>query len=243
MTGFFLMTAVVVCLIGLSKGGVGGTLWLLATPLMALVLPADQVIGLLLPILMTADIFAVASHWQRWDKKLTLLLLPGAFLGMGLGTLLIANVSAVTLKRGIGVIVLLFVIFKLLEKWLIDISQYHQRNWHGWLAGSAAGFSSTLAHTGGPPVAIYLLMQDISPRTFVATSAIFFMVLNWIKVPSYLYIGLFNFQLLKQVVWLLPLLPISVWVGKKMADKIDKVLFDRLIIILLVVSAVFLFIE
>jgi uncharacterized membrane protein YfcA len=80
-------------------------------------------------------------------------------------------------------------------------------------------------------------MQDISPRTFVATSALFFMVLNWIKVPSYLYIGLFDFQLLRQVVWLFPLLPLSVWAGKLIADKINKVLFDRLIIILLAVSA------
>jgi uncharacterized membrane protein YfcA len=117
------------------------------------------------------------------------------------------------------------------------MSQYQSQNWHGVLAGSTAGFSSTLAHTGGPPVSIYLLMQDISPRTFVATSALFFMVLNWIKVPSYLYIGLLDFQLLKQVVWLFPLLPLSVWVGKLIADKINKVLFDRLIVIFLAVSA------
>jgi uncharacterized membrane protein YfcA len=240
MTSFFLMTTVVVCLIGLSKGGLGGTLGVLATPLMALVLPADQVIGLLLPILMIADIFAVASHWQRWDTKLVWLLTPGAILGMGVGTLFIASISAVTLKRGIGVIVLLFVIYRLFESRLVNMSQYHPRSWHGLLAGGAAGFSSTLAHTGGPPVAIYLLMQNVSPRTFVATSALFFTIVNWIKVPSYLYIGLFDFRLLGQVVWLLPLLPVSVWVGKQMADKIDKVLFNRMIIILLVVSALFL---
>ena len=237
MTSFFIMTAVVICLIGLSKGGIGGTLGVLATPLMALVLPADRVIGLLLPILMVADIFAVASHWQRWDKKLVLLLIPGAFVGMVLGTLLIATLSPVALERGIGLIILLFVIYKLFEARLVNASQYHAQNWHGVLAGSTAGLSSTLAHTGGPPVSIYLLMQDISPRTFVATSALFFMVLNWIKVPSYLYIGLFDFQLLRQVVWLFPLLPLSVWAGKLIADKINKVLFDRLIIILLAVSA------
>lgn len=240
MTSFFLITAVVVCLIGLSKGGIGGTLGVLATPLMALVLPADQVIGLLLPILMTADIFAVASHWRHWDTKLVLLLTPGAILGMGIGTLFIASISAGALKRGIGVIVLFFVIYKLFESRLVNMSQYQPRNWHGLLAGGVAGFSSTLAHTGGPPVTIYLLMQNISPRTFVATSALFFMIVNWIKVPSYLYIGLFNFQLLGQVVWLLPLLPVSVWVGKQMADKIDKALFNRLIIVLLAVSALFL---
>ena len=93
MPTFFLITAVAICLIGLSKGGVGGTLGVLATPLMALVLPADRVIGLLLPILMIADVFAVASHWRRWDNKLVWLLMPGAILGMLLGTLFIATIS------------------------------------------------------------------------------------------------------------------------------------------------------
>ena len=240
MFSFFLITAVVICLIGLSKGGIGGTLGVLATPLMALVLPADDVIGLLLPILMIADVFAVASHWRRWDNKLLLLLMPGAILGMLLGTLFIATISPDALKRGIGVILLLFVIYKLLESRWANASQYQPHNWHGWLAGGAGGFSSTLAHTGGPPISMYLLMQNISPRTFVATSALFFAVVNWIKVPSYLYIGLFDFPLLWRTAWLFPLLPISVWVGKRMANKIDKALFDRLIIILLGVSALLL---
>ena len=243
MPTFFLITAVVICLIGLSKGGVGGTLGVLATPLMALVLPADRVVGLLLPILMIADVFAVASHWRRWDNRLVLLLMPGAILGMLLGTLFIATISPVTLKRGIGVIVLLFVVYKLLESRLVNISQYQPHNWHGWLAGGAGGFSSTLAHTGGPPITIYLLMQNIAPRTFVATSALFFMVVNWIKVPSYLYIGLFDFPLLWRTAWLFPLLPISVWVWKRMADKINKALFDRIIIILLFVSGLLLLVS
>ena len=240
MTTFFIMTAIVIFIIGLAKGGLSGTLGVLATPLMTLVMPAHQVIGLLLPILIIADVFAVASHWQRWDQKLILLMLPGAIVGMGLGTLFIANISPETLKRGIGVIALIFIIYKLLESRIMRVTHYTPRNWHGFVAGSLAGFSSTLAHTGGPPTVIYLLMQNISPRTFVATSALFFMVVNWLKVPSYFYIGLFDFELLGQVIWLLPLLPVSVWVGKRIADKINKVMFDRVMIALLAVSVLFL---
>ncbi|MCB0226696.1 MAG: sulfite exporter TauE/SafE family protein, partial [Anaerolineae bacterium] len=103
--------------------------------------------------------------------------------------------------------------------------------------------TSTLAHTGGPPIAIYLLMQNISPRVFVATSALFFAILNWLKVPSYYYLGLFDFNLLWQVAWLLPLLPLSVWIGKLLATKVNKVLFDRIIIGLLALTALFLLFE
>ncbi len=236
------MAALVICLIGLSKGGLGGMLGTLGTPLMALVMPADQVIGLLLPILMIADIFAVVSHWQHWNNKLIWLLIPGGIGGMLIGTLFISSISSETLRKGLGLIILLFVLYKVFEARILTTSHYTPRNWHGFVGGSVAGFTSTLAHTGGPPISIYLLLQNISPRVFVATSVLFFTVLNWIKVPSYLYLGLFDFNLLWQLVWLLPLLPLSVWLGKQIAGKIDKVLFDRVIIVLLMFSGVLLLI-
>jgi uncharacterized membrane protein YfcA len=240
---FFSMTGIVICLIGLSKGGFDGSMGALGTPLMILVLPADQVVGLLLPILMIADVFAVTSHWKRWDRKLVILLLPGAVVGVLIGTLFITNVSPTMLRRGIGVIALLFALYKLFEQSIFGSIRYQAQNWHGSVAGTVAGFSSSLAHTGGPPITIYLLMQEVTPRVFVATSALFFMALNWIKVPSYFYAGLFDFNLLWRVAWLLPLLPISVWVGKSVATKINKVIFDRIILFFLVLSGVLLLVR
>ena len=69
------MAALVALMIGFSKGGLGGTLGLLAAPLMTLLMPADQVIGLILPVLIVTDVFAVASLWKRWDWQLMILLL------------------------------------------------------------------------------------------------------------------------------------------------------------------------
>jgi uncharacterized membrane protein YfcA len=240
LSTFFLMTAFVIFIIGVSKGGLSGTVGVLATPLMALVMPADKVIGLLLPILIIADIFAVASHWQKWDNRLVLQLIPGGIAGIILGSFLISSISPLALKRGIGIVVLLFVIYKLFEQKLINTMAYQSRHWHGVLAGSAAGVSSTLAHTGGPPIVIYLLLQNISPRVFVATSALYFAILNLLKVPSYFFIGLFDFDMFRQIIWLLLLLPLSVWIGKIMAEKIDKVLFERIILVFLTISAFFL---
>jgi uncharacterized protein len=109
---FFLMTAVVAFLVGLSKGGLGGTLGALATPLMALVMPADQVIGLVLPILMFADIFAVALHWGNWNRRLVILLIPGAIAGVTIGTFFITNAPTETLRKALGIIILIFTIYK-----------------------------------------------------------------------------------------------------------------------------------
>lgn len=239
-TLFYSMTVVALMLIGLAKGGLGGTLGSLAVPLMALVMPADKVIGLLLPLLMIADLFAVASHWRRWETRLVLLLLPAAVVGITIGVFFISRVSSETLRTALGLIVLLFVAYKVLEQRIFGAITYHPKKWHGIAAGSVAGFTSGVAHTGGPPITIYLLMQDLQPRTFVATSVLFFTVVNWIKVPYYFYAGLFDFQLLSQVLWLIPVLPLGVLIGRWGVDKVDKELFNRIIIVVLAISALLL---
>ena len=210
----FVVAAVVTFIIGMSKGGLGGTAGALATPLMALVLPADQVIGLILPILMVADVFAVALHWGNWNKRLIVLLLPGAVIGVIIGTLFITNAPTETLRRLLGFIVLLLAIYKLLERRILSAMTYKSRDWHGLVAGTVTGFSSALAHTGGPPVSIYLLMQNVTPAVFIATSALFFMILNWIEAPFYIYADLFDIDRLRQFLWLVPLVPIGVWAGR-----------------------------
>ena len=235
-----LVIAVVAFLIGLSKGGLGGTAGALATPMMALVMPADKVIGLVLPILMLADIFAVGLHWGRWNRKLVLLLIPGSIVGVIIGTVLITNAPTETLRTLLGVIVLIFAIYKILEQRILRTLVYKSRDWHGLVAGTVTGFSSALAHTGGPPVSIYLLMQDVTPRVFIATSALFFLILNWIKVPFYLYADLFDFELLRQIAWLLPLVPIGVVTGRWLIGRVDAATFERIIVGLLLINALLL---
>ena len=234
------MAALVALIIGFSKGGLGGTLGALATPLMALVMPANQVIGLLLPVLMIADVFAVASLWKRWDWQLIILLMPGAVVGVTIGTYFITNAPTATLKLALGIIVLLFALYKILEGRLFSRLTYQAKDWHGSIAGTVAGFSSALAHTGGPPISIYLLLRRIPTHTFNATSALFFAIINWVKVPYYVYAQLFDFQQIRSLIWLLPLLPLGVWGGKWAADKISQKAFERVIIALLVVTALLL---
>ncbi len=235
-----LVAALVAFLIGLSKGGLGGTAGALATPMMALVLPANEVIGLILPILMLADIFAVALHWGRWNSKLVLLLIPGAIAGVTIGTFFITNAPTEMLQTLLGIIVLIFALYKIFERRILGSITYQSRNWHGLIAGTVTGFSSALAHTGGPPVSIYLLMQRVTPAIFIATSALFFFILNWIKVPYYFYAQLFDFDRLRQLVWVLWLVPVGVWLGRWAAYRVNRQTFEKIIVGLLIVNAVLL---
>jgi uncharacterized membrane protein YfcA len=230
-------------LIGLSKGGLGGMAGPLITALMALVIPADQVLGLVLPLLIAGDVFAVSAHWKKWDRRLALLLIPGAIVGVTAATFFLTRVSAEVLQRALAIIILIFIVIKLVESGVSSPKFQQARGWFGTIAGAVAGFTSTLAHAGGPPITIYLLTQNLQPRRFVATSALFFMALNWIKVPYYLFAGLFDVNLIVRFIWLLPLLPAGVWAGKLLVQRVGKRPFEIAIYFLLLISAVLLLIR
>lgn len=237
----YFVVAVGMFLVGMSKGGLGATLSAVTVPLMALVLPIKDVIGMMPPVLMLADALAVGVHWKKWDNRSVLLLIPASLIGVTIGTLILANAPARLIRIMLGLIVMLFVVYKLFEKRIFKKMTYKPRNWHGLLAGSTAGFTSSVAHTGGPPVAIYLLLQNVQPRVFAATSAIFFLILNYIKVPFYYVADIFNFDLLQQLLWLLPMVPLGVWAGKWVVARVSKELFDNIILSLLIISALLLF--
>jgi uncharacterized membrane protein YfcA len=238
-----IMVGVVAFMISLSKGGLGGMLGVLATPMMALVMPANQVLGLLLPIMLLADLFALAFNWRKWNARLVWLLIPGAVIGVTIGTVFIANVSTHVLKIGLAVISLSFVVYKIFEKRILRSLNYQERTWHGWLAGTTAGFASSLAHSGGPPIIIYFMLLDVSTEIFVATSVLFFAILNWVKVPYYLYVHLFDLHKLWQIAWVIPLVPLGAWFGRWMATKISKQVFDGIMVGLLALAGLLLLID
>ena len=211
--------------------------------MLTLVMPLDKVVGLMLPILILGDMFTLAVYWSRWEVRFLWILLLGAVIGVTLATLVLASFPLSTLRKLLGVLVLIFVVYRLFERRFLSMLTYRSRRWHGVLAGSLAGSASTLAHAGGPPISIYLLLQKLSPTIFIATSALFFAVLNWIKVPYYYFAGLFDFRLQLQFIWLIPLLPVGVWTGRRLITRMDKGVFEKVILVLILASGLLLLIR
>lgn len=236
-TIFYVVLAVAALMVGMGKGGFGVAFAALATPLLAMILPVDKVLALMLVVQMVADVFAVGAHWKRWDHRLVITLLPGALAGVTIGTVFITAVSAQALRTTLAVVILLFTLYKVFERSLLRGVAYRPRPWHSPLAGGISGFTSAVANNGGPPVTIYLLLHNLQPRTFIATTAIFFLLLNYIKLPFYLYAGLFDWALLRSALWILPLAPIGVWIGKAFVLRVNKELYERVILLFLVISA------
>jgi uncharacterized membrane protein YfcA len=105
--------ALVGLLIGVAKGGLGGLIGTLATPLMSLVMPPNQVVGLVLPMLMIADVFALSTYWKRWRTRIVILLLPGGVVGVTVGTFFIKNASTELWRNVLAAIVLIFALRRL----------------------------------------------------------------------------------------------------------------------------------
>ncbi len=233
---FLSVTALVFFVIGIGKGGLGGTISTIATPVMALVLPAQTALAFVLPILIIADWFSVYFYWREWNFKIILLLLPGCLVGIAAGTLFIDNAPTQTIGLVLGIIVLLVAVYlgfidPMIRRGLDRDRVYEEKFWHTGVSGTVAGFSSALAAMGSPPIIVYLLYRDdLQPRAFLATLVFLFAILNIIKVPTYLVIGLFDFSLYSSIIYLLPLVPLGVWIGQWMVKKIDKELFNKILI-------------
>lgn len=227
--------AIAAFLIGFGKAGVGGSLGPIVTVLVALTIPADDAIGLLLPMIIIADWLAIATHWKRWDGAILVRLLSMAALGILAASFVISSISEPVLRRIIAVAMLGFVAFNLSTKNPHSTAAKAQR--HAWAAGLVSGVTSTVAHLGGPPIITYLVTTDLKPRRLVATSAGLFAAMNLLKVPAYLFAGLFDVELVGEVWWTWLAIPLGVLVGRLMVGRIDRVWFDRMTTALLAAGA------
>ena len=233
-----LSVAIAAFLIGFNKAGVAGTLGPFVTVLLALSIPADDAVGLLLPILIVADWFTLAAHWRQWDTRIYLRLLAAALTGIVIGSFVISAIDEIALRRIIAVAMLGFALFYVKSRSIRIDPERSDR--YAWPAGATSGLISTLAHLGGPPVFVYLMTTNLSPRRFVATSAILFATINLLKVPGYFLAGLFDGDLILSTMWTWALIPVGVLAGRAMLQKINREKFEKVTVVLLTVGAVLL---
>jgi uncharacterized protein len=220
--------------IGLSKGGLGGPIaGALVLPMLSQIMPVPMAVGLILPLLLLGDVFAMWAYWRVWDVHYFRLMMPFAVVGIVLGTVLLATLPDLVLRRVLGLFTLGIVVYKLSSDSLKRV-EYRPRNWHGYLAGWAAGFASALANLGGPPVTAYLLLQKLSPSVFIGTITLFFFVVNLIKLPGYLGANIIDLEQLLAIAWMLPVIPVGVWVGRMVVRRINNRLFEWSMIVVLV---------
>ncbi|HPE05121.1 MAG TPA: sulfite exporter TauE/SafE family protein, partial [Thauera sp.] len=182
--GWF-VTAIAILLTGISKAGLGGALGGLAVPFMSMWIPPRDAVAVVLPILIVMDMVGIRVWRGKADRGDLRHLIPAALLGIGAGTLLFGVLSDRMVKLVLGLIALAFVADRLLRR-RAEAAAPGERSRapaFAWLCGAGAGFTSTLAHAGGPPIMAYLLSRGLPKERFVATSVFFFTAINLAKLP------------------------------------------------------------
>ncbi|MBF9234791.1 sulfite exporter TauE/SafE family protein [Microvirga alba] len=232
---FYAAAIPAVVLLGLAKGGFSG-LGLLSLPLMALVLSPVQAAAITLPILIVQDAVTVWAYRRTWDRRNVLILLPSAVLGIVTGYLVAAQVSDATVTLAVGLIAVAFAVRRMvLERRATPPQAARADLPRGLFWGWVAGFTSMIAHAGGPPFQIYVMPQKLPRDVFVGTGAVFFAVNNWIKVPPYIALGQFSAGNLATAAALFPIAIASTWAGVHLVRRVSGEKFYTLVYILLVV--------
>jgi uncharacterized membrane protein YfcA len=207
---FYLLAIPAVTVLGLGKGGFIG-IGMIATPMLALVVPPLQGAAILLPILIIQDAISIWAYhraWSAWNLKV---LMPGALLGLALGTFFASAVSNAAIEFTVGIIGLSFVFYVWLGRWFWPQLQHRIDKPRrppaamGVLWGAMSAFMSLLIQVGAPPFQIHILPQRLDKLTLVGTSVIFFAFVNWMKVLPYFVLGQFSTRNLATSIVLLPL--------------------------------------
>ena len=199
-------------LLGLSKGGFAG-IGALSLPMVAFATDPVRAAAILLPILIVQDVVGVWAFRRSIDKFVLGWTLAGAVIGIGLGYAFAASVSADGVLATVGAISILFGAYRLWRDKRGQVAPSASPGWVGALFGIASGFTSQIAHAGGPPWQLWVLPRRLGRDVLVGTTAIYFALVNWIKVPAYLALGQFTRENLTTAAILLPVAIASTFAG------------------------------
>jgi uncharacterized membrane protein YfcA len=235
---FYLVAVPAIILLGLSKGGFVGV-GALALPLLALVMSPVQAAAIMLPLLLIQDAVGVWAFRKTWDKSSLLVLLPGAVIGIALGYLLASRVSEDVVLAVLGAISIVFALYRL---WLhakgtqaIADTARSAPTFVGVLLGVGSGFTSQIAHAGQPPFQIWVMPKRLPRDVLVGTTAIYFAVVNWVKVPAYLALGQFTHQNLTISAILAPVAILSTMAGVRLVRKVSSERYEVIIYWLMII--------
>ncbi len=224
---FYAVTIPAVLLLGVSKSGFGAGFGSLAVPMMALAVSVPQAAAILMPVLLLMDVLGMAAFRKDFDLKLLRFLIPCGLVGIVVGALLFKLLDARLVAGIVGGFTLLFLAQRLLFPPKADSPP--PPRWLGALLTATSGFTSFVAHAGGPPVNAYMIPLRLSPVRFTATMAFFFFVINLAKWIPYAWLGLLDWRNFATSMLLLPLAPMGVWMGVKLARRVSQLLFYRLL--------------
>jgi uncharacterized membrane protein YfcA len=233
----WLLVGMAAICIGMSKAGFGGAS-MVTILVMAQVMPARESTGVVLPMLIMADVFAVSAFRKFAVWSHIVRLLPSAVIGIVTGFFIMPHISNQNFGPFIGWITLGLLVLMILQK--LDSRITAQAVEHpgiAWPMGWLAGVTTMVANAAGPVMTIYLLATRLPKYEFVGTGAWFFFLINVTKIPFSASLGLINPSSLALNLILVPAIVAGVFLGRWLLGKINQSVFQWLMIVFSLLGA------
>ena len=227
--------------IGISKTSIGGA-GTIAVAIFAAVLPAKESTGIILPLLILGDVFAISIYRRHADWALLVRLFPYVALGVVAGAGFVRVVDDTVMRRSIGVLLILLVAIHLLRQHRLRKQEVvvpmtvRGRRLTSLGFGFLAGFTTMVANAGGPPMSIYLFTMGLGVMSFLGTGAWFFFIVNCFKVPFSIGLGLLSLDSLQLDLRLAPAVVVGTLIGWWIAKRLDQKKFENWVLGASVVS-------
>jgi uncharacterized protein len=222
--------------IAFMKGAFGGGFAIIGVPLLSLVMDPIAAGALMAPLLLVMDAFAL-RYWRpsTWSKPDLSLLVPALVVGIGLGYFVLTRLDPRAVGIAMALVTLVFT-----GLWLRSgrqITQGPRSKLKALAAGICAGVTSMVAHSGGPPLAMYLLPLGLSKTVYGGTTSLFFTACNIVKVLPWLYLAKPSTATWTLMGLCLPFVPLGVWAGWKLHERLDQAQMYRACYGLLTITA------
>ena len=223
---------------GVAKTGVSG-MAIFVVPLMAMVFPAKESVGALLPMLIAGDVMAIIYYRQHAQWGQLVKLVPGVAAGMLVGGTFLSQLDNDSMRIFLGVFVLLLLVLEVTARYL-NLKEFKRWRSVAFLIGSMAGFGTTVGNAAGPIMGIYLIMMGLDKKQLMGTGAWFFLIVNISKLPIFIYNDMIGVGTLRFFAYMLPFVIIGTFFGRKLLTILSQNVFNYLILIFAGVSSVML---
>ena len=219
---------------GFSKFSVGG-MGLLVLPIVMIAFPGPGSLGVLLPLYIITDVMAVYSYRKHISWPVLARFLPLGFLGVFVGAQLLSGINADQFVALLGGIIIAMIALGL----YLDArpATFMQKPITAYSMGFAGGLVSMIANAAGPLFSLFLLEQKLSKDSYVSTRAWGFFIINLVKLPMYLSLGLLTQESLTISAYAIPGLLVGAVIGYHFLKHVKPVHFKWLIRIMSTIAA------
>jgi uncharacterized membrane protein YfcA len=229
-------------LIGMAKTGLSGA-GLMIVPIMAHIFGGKLSVGMVLPMLIFADVFAVYYYHRHANWRYIILSVPWALVGVILATIYGNNLNEVQFKTTLAIVILIAISLMLWQDFRKKKSEKLLDNW--WFAailGLAGGFTTMIGNAAGPIMSLYLLSMHLPKNNYIGTAAWFFLIINVIKVPFHIFSwNTITIKTLTIDLLGIPAIIVGVFLGIKLVKLFPEQIYRYFILISTSLSALFLF--